>query len=177
MDWSSIRVRSTLVKLMISNCKWCSLYISQVWEDIMGFKGHSKRHIEFSYGLDWGNKWREQSINARFVRWANKKCEDTLFITTTSHTRSSLGKNFNVFHRPIAYLSRQNYDMGYSMTNSLSIANLIALSHPMSASSLAQVFIDFTYKLHGFPSYIVSDRDTVLTSTFCRELMNMLGIQ
>lgn len=67
--------------------------------------------------------------------------------------------------------------MGYSMTNSLSIANLIAFSHLMSESSLAQVFIDFTYKLHGFPSYIVSDRDTVLTSTFCRELMNMLGIQ
>lgn len=55
--------------------------------------------------------------------------------------------------------------------------HFIALSHPISASSLAQVFFDSIYKLHGLPSYIVSDRDTILTSNFWKELMSTLGIQ
>lgn len=55
--------------------------------------------------------------------------------------------------------------------------HFVTLDHPISASSLAQVFLDSIYKLHGLPSYIVSDRDTIFTSTFWRELMNILGVQ
>lgn len=56
-------------------------------------------------------------------------------------------------------------------------AHFIALSHPISASSLAQVFVESIYKLHGLPSYIVSDRDTIFTSNFWKELMSVLGVQ
>lgn len=56
-------------------------------------------------------------------------------------------------------------------------SHFIALSHPISASTLAQIFIDSIYKLHGMPSYIVSNRDTLFTSHFWKELMTTLGIQ
>lgn len=50
-------------------------------------------------------------------------------------------------------------------------SHFIALAHPISASSLAQVFIEEIYRLHGLPTYIVSDRDTIFTSLFWKELM------
>lgn len=56
-------------------------------------------------------------------------------------------------------------------------SHFIALVHPISASSLAQVFMEEVYRLHGLPSYIVSDRGTIFTSTFWRELMQKLGVQ
>lgn len=55
--------------------------------------------------------------------------------------------------------------------------HFIALSPPLSASSLAQIFVNEVYRLHGLPTYIVSDRDTIFTSNFWRELMTTLGIQ
>lgn len=56
-------------------------------------------------------------------------------------------------------------------------SHFVALNHPITASSLAQVFIDHIYKLHGLPTYVVSDRDTIFTSNFWKELMSTLGIQ
>ncbi|GJR78670.1 transposon ty3-G gag-pol polyprotein [Tanacetum coccineum] len=38
-------------------------------------------------------------------------------------------------------------------------AHFIALSHPYTAKSIAQLFLDNIYKLHGLPTSIVSDRD------------------
>lgn len=54
-------------------------------------------------------------------------------------------------------------------------SHFIALSHPISASSLAQIFIEEIYRLHGLPSYI--DRGSIFTSSFWRELMQQLGVQ
>ena len=45
-------------------------------------------------------------------------------------------------------------------------AYFMALIHPFSASSVAKVFMDNVYKLHGFPATIVSDRDPVFLSHF-----------
>lgn len=36
-------------------------------------------------------------------------------------------------------------------------AHFFALSHPFSALSVAQIFMDQIYKLHGLPDAIVSD--------------------
>ncbi|GKC79196.1 reverse transcriptase [Tanacetum coccineum] len=38
-------------------------------------------------------------------------------------------------------------------------AHFMALSHPYTASSMAQAFLDLVYKLDGLPNSIVSDRD------------------
>ncbi|KAJ1702159.1 hypothetical protein LUZ63_001938 [Rhynchospora breviuscula] len=54
--------------------------------------------------------------------------------------------------------------------------HFIPLSHPYTAASVAQAFIDNIYKLHGTPSTIISDRDPIFTSAFWKELMTKLGI-
>nr|GEU85209.1 retrotransposon-related protein [Tanacetum cinerariifolium] len=56
-------------------------------------------------------------------------------------------------------------------------AHIMALSHPYTASSVAQVFLDTVYKLHGLPSSIVSDRDTVFLSNFWRSLFKLLKVE
>lgn len=43
-------------------------------------------------------------------------------------------------------------------------AHFIALSHPYTASDVAQAFLDNIYKLHGLPATIISDRDPIFTS-------------
>jgi len=55
-------------------------------------------------------------------------------------------------------------------------AHFIPLSHPYTASSVAQTFLANIFKLHGMPNTIVSDRDPVFTSTFWRELFHLQGI-
>ena len=42
-------------------------------------------------------------------------------------------------------------------------AHFVALSHPYTTVSIAQVFLDNIYKLHGLPTSIVSDRDKALS--------------
>lgn len=56
-------------------------------------------------------------------------------------------------------------------------AHFMALSHPYSAASVAQVFLDQVYRQHGFPRSIVSDRDTVFLSEFWQELFSLQGCQ
>jgi len=55
-------------------------------------------------------------------------------------------------------------------------AHFMPLSHPYSASDVAQVFLDFLFKLHGFPDSITSDRDPVFVSHFWQELMSLQGV-
>jgi hypothetical protein len=40
-------------------------------------------------------------------------------------------------------------------------AHFILLSHPYTASIVAQLFLDQIFKLHGLPKSIVSNRDRV----------------
>ena len=54
-------------------------------------------------------------------------------------------------------------------------AHFVSLSHPFSALTVAQAFMDHIYKLHGVPHTIVSDRDKVFLSTFWKELFKCLG--
>lgn len=53
--------------------------------------------------------------------------------------------------------------------------HFLALSHPFTAESVAKLFMDTIYKLHGAPISIVSDRDKVFTSHFWRELFRLMG--
>ena len=56
-------------------------------------------------------------------------------------------------------------------------AHFMALAHPYTAMSVAQVFMDNVFKLHGCPKSIVSDRDTVFLSNFWTELFALQGVE
>ncbi|GJT69050.1 putative mitochondrial protein [Tanacetum coccineum] len=56
-------------------------------------------------------------------------------------------------------------------------AHFMALSHPFSASQVAQVFMDNVYKLYGLPESIVSDRDKVFMSGFWKALFVELKVK
>jgi hypothetical protein len=52
-------------------------------------------------------------------------------------------------------------------------AHFLPLAHPFTALSVAQVFVDNIYKLHGLPKAIISDRDKVFTSHLWKELFKL----
>ncbi|GKA69210.1 putative mitochondrial protein [Tanacetum coccineum] len=56
-------------------------------------------------------------------------------------------------------------------------AHFMALSHPFSASQVAQMFMDNVYKLHGLPESIVSDRDKVFMSGFWKALFTEMKVK
>ena len=55
-------------------------------------------------------------------------------------------------------------------------AHFMALKHPYTAATVAKVYIDQVFKLHGLPNSIVSDRDPVFTSLFWQELFKIQGV-
>ena len=52
-------------------------------------------------------------------------------------------------------------------------AHFMTLSHPYTASKIAQVFVDQVFKLHGMPTSIISDRDPVFISHFWQEFFKL----
>ncbi|KAL2226249.1 UNVERIFIED_CONTAM: Transposon Ty3-G Gag-Pol polyprotein [Sesamum indicum] len=55
-------------------------------------------------------------------------------------------------------------------------SHFLALKHPYTATSIAKVFFDNIYKLHGLPVSIISNRDKVLPSRFWKELFTLSGV-
>jgi hypothetical protein len=55
--------------------------------------------------------------------------------------------------------------------------HFIPLSHPYTASSVAKLFMNHVYRLHGFPVSIISDRSPVFTSTFWQHLFKSVGAE
>ena len=45
-------------------------------------------------------------------------------------------------------------------------AHFIPISHPYSATKIANLFSQHVMKLHGLPDSIISDRDPTFTSNF-----------
>lgn len=56
-------------------------------------------------------------------------------------------------------------------------AHFLPLSHPFTAVSVAQLFMDRIHSIHGLPQAIISDRDRVFTSIFWKELFRRSGTQ
>jgi hypothetical protein len=56
-------------------------------------------------------------------------------------------------------------------------AHFCALEHLFIASTLAQIFIDRIFKLHGMPHSNVSDIDPTFTRNFWKELFRLHGTQ
>ena len=54
-------------------------------------------------------------------------------------------------------------------------AHFMSLSHPFTAKSIAENFIEGVVKLHGMPKTIVSDRDPIFISKFWQEFFTMSG--
>lgn len=54
-------------------------------------------------------------------------------------------------------------------------AHFLPLSHPFTASTVAKLFLDQVYKLHGLPRAIVSDCDKIFTSHFWQLLFKLSG--
>lgn len=55
--------------------------------------------------------------------------------------------------------------------------HFLALSHPYTAQTIARIFMDHIYKLHGLPQSIVSDRDPIFVSGFWQELFKLLQVE
>lgn len=56
-------------------------------------------------------------------------------------------------------------------------AHFISRSHPCTATSVARLFTNNVFKLHGIPKTIVSDRDPTFTSKFWKELLRVTGTE
>lgn len=48
-------------------------------------------------------------------------------------------------------------------------AHFICLAHPYTATTVAHLFLNNIYKLHGMPTVIISDRDRIFTSALWQE--------
>jgi transposase InsO family protein len=56
-------------------------------------------------------------------------------------------------------------------------SHFVALKHPFTALSVAKLFMQHIYRLHGLPTAIVSDRDRIFTSQLWRELFTLAGVE
>jgi hypothetical protein len=54
-------------------------------------------------------------------------------------------------------------------------AHFLPLRHLFTAASVAKLFLDHIFHLHGMPQLIVSDRDWIFTSQFRQLLFRMAG--
>jgi transposase InsO family protein len=55
--------------------------------------------------------------------------------------------------------------------------HFLPLKHPFTAASVAKVFLDQMYRLHGLSVSIVSDQDRVFTNKFWKELFSLARVQ
>jgi hypothetical protein len=56
-------------------------------------------------------------------------------------------------------------------------AHLCALQHPFTTSTVAQIFMDQVFKLHGMPRSIIFYCDPTFSNNFWQELFKLQGTQ
>jgi len=54
--------------------------------------------------------------------------------------------------------------------------HFLALTHPFSAATIAQLYFEHIFKLHGLPKTVVTDRDQIFLSKFWQELFSLLKV-
>jgi hypothetical protein len=55
-------------------------------------------------------------------------------------------------------------------------AHFVAVKHPYTDMSIAQLFMDNIARLHGIPNSTVTDRDTIFVRAFWRELFEIYKV-
>ena len=58
-----------------------------------------------------------------------------------------------------------------------SMVHIAPMKQTYRTKDIAEVMFNTVYKLHGMPSHLVSDRDTLFTSTFWRKLNELMGTE
>jgi len=72
----------------------------------------------------------------------------------------------------------QGKDVVFVVVDRLSkYAHFISLSHPYTTTSVARLFTNNVFKLHGIPKTIASDRDPTFISQFWKELLRVTGTE
>ena len=51
--------------------------------------------------------------------------------------------------------------------------HILALKHPYTAKSVAEIYVKEIVRLHGYPKSIVSDRDKVFLSNIWKEMFRL----
>ncbi|KAJ3002426.1 hypothetical protein NUW54_g5855 [Trametes sanguinea] len=113
--------------------------------------------------------------------------------TTKSSTTQPMGllRPLPVPRRPWQYISLDfvgplpasenrhgQFDMICVIVDQLtSMVHLVPTLQTYGAAEMAEVVFDHVYKLHGLPERIISDRDTLFTSTFWQKLHALLGTE
>lgn len=88
----------------------------------------------------------------------------------------SIGIDF-VGPLPISKTRNGEFDMICVIIDHLTaMVHLVATKQTYRAKQIAEVIFDTVYKLHGLPERIISDRDSLFTSTFWRTLHSLLGV-
>jgi len=72
----------------------------------------------------------------------------------------------------------QGYNVIFVVVDKLTkYAHFMAVKHPYTTASIAQLFMDNVVRLHGLPQSIVSDRDTIFVSAFWKELFKLYRVK
>jgi hypothetical protein len=75
-------------------------------------------------------------------------------------------------------LTSRHYNCLLVVVDKLSkFTHFIPLSHPYTASKVAELLVHNIYRLHGMPQSLVSDRDPIFTSTFWQSVFRATGTQ
>ena len=53
--------------------------------------------------------------------------------------------------------------------------HFVPISHPYSTAKVVSLYMQYIFKLHDMPAFIVSDRDATFTSLFWSELFRLQG--